>query len=440
MRAGIIRHPGFGIRRCRRLVRCAAILALIAACALSPAVAQDDAATPPASSPIPNPESRIPALQISLLTIGPGPIFWERFGHNAIVVRDRDAGTAIAYNYGIFDFEQKNFLGNFARGNMRYRIAADRLDDDIEMYREESRSIVEQRLDFTPEEAMKLRDFLRWNVRPENAFYRYDYYLANCSTRVRDALDAALGGAIRRDTEGRSSGYTYRMDSLRLMAANPLLMLGIDLGLGPYADQRIDYWQESFVPAVLSRALGEVRVAGTDGIRHPLVAGESTIERGTVPEPPELPPDLRVPFLIAGIVLALALHALARASSRAARAPAALFALAFELFCGLGGFVLLFLWLGTAHVSAWRNENLLLLNPLCLALIPAASTLLRARPRLTRRAAIVAAIVALLAAFALFSKILPWFVQANLHWILLFLPIHLAIALALRPRSGIARQ
>ncbi|HVV97552.1 MAG TPA: DUF4105 domain-containing protein, partial [Rhodanobacteraceae bacterium] len=385
-------------------------MALIAACALSSANAQNnDAAAPPESSPIPNPESRIPALEISLLTIGPGPIFWERFGHNAIVVRDRDAGTAIAYNYGIFDFEQKNFLENFARGNMRYRIAADRLDDDIEMYREESRSIVEQRLDFTPAEAMKLRDFLRWNIRPENAFYRYDYYLANCSTRVRDALDAALGGAIRRDTEGRSSGYTYRMDSLRLMAANPLLMLGIDLGLGPYADQRIDYWQESFVPAVFSRALREVRVASENGTTRPLVSGESTIERGTIPEPPDLPPDLRIPFLIAGIAIALAWYALARSRSRTVRSPAALFALAFELFCGIGGLVLLFLWLGTAHVSAWRNENLLLLNPLCLALIPMAATLLRAKPKCTRRATIIAAIVALLAAFALFSKILPWF-------------------------------
>ena len=381
------------------------------------------------------------SLDISLLTIGPGPIFWERFGHNAIVVRDRDAGTAIAYNYGIFDFEQENFLQNFARGNMRYRIAADRLDDDIEMYREESRSITEQRLAFTPEEAAALRDFLRWNIRPENVFYRYDYYVANCSTRVRDALDNALGGAIKRSTEGRSRGYTYRMDSLRLMAANPLLMLGIDLGLGPYADQRIDFWQESFVPAVFARALRDARVAGADGTTQPLVLDETTIERGTIPEPPDLPPDLRIPFLFAGIAIGLAIFALARSRSRALRAPAALFAVAFELFCGVGGLVLLFLWLGTAHQSAWRNENLFLLNPLCLVLIPAAATLFRVRPRLGRQSAIVAAVVAVLAAFALFSKILPWFAQANLHWILLFLPIHLAIAhaVAARRRAADAR-
>jgi putative effector of murein hydrolase LrgA (UPF0299 family) len=403
----------------------------------SDATASQDESTPPTA--IPNPESRIPALEISLLTIGPGPIFWERFGHNAIVVRDRDAGTAIAYNYGIFDFEQENFLANFARGNMRYRIAADDITDDIAMYREESRSITEQKLAFTPQQAAALRDFLAWNIRPENAFYRYDYYLANCSTRVRDALDSALDGAIKRGTEGRSNGYTYRMDSLRLMAAEPLLMLGIDLGLGPFADQRIDFWQESFVPTVLSRALREVRVTDASGADRPLVASEDTLERGTVAEPPDLPPDLRLSFLIVGVALAFVIAGLARSRSRAMRVPAAIFAIVFELFCGIGGLVLLFLWFGTAHQSAWRNENLLLLNPLCLLLIPAAATLVRARPRIRRWSVRLAWLVAILAAFALFSKILPWFVQANLHWILLFVPIHCALAITFGQRSDTGR-
>ncbi len=326
--------------------RFVAALLFALACMLfvsSAALAQTspDAATSQnqSSSPavIPNSESPIPALEISLLTIGPGSIFWERFGHNAIVIRDHEAGIEVAFNYGIFDFEQEDFLTNFARGNMRYRIAADRLDDDIGMYREESRSITEQRLAFTPEQAASLRDFLRQNLRPENRFYRYDYYLANCSTRVRDALDQALGGAIKRGIEGRSSGYTYRMDSLRLMAANPLLMLGIDLGLGPYADRRIDYWEESFVPAVLARALNEVRVVDANGASVPLVVSENVIAKGTIEEPPALPPDLRWPFFILGIGLALVLYMIARARSRAARVPVAIFGVVFELFCGLGG-------------------------------------------------------------------------------------------------------
>src|SRR6185312_2475873 len=117
------------------------------------------------------------------------------------------------------------------------------------------------------------------------------------------------------------------------------------------------------------------------------------------------------------------------------RVPAAVFGVAFELFCVLGGLVLLFLWFGTAHQSAWRNENLLLLDPLCLLLIPAAATWLRGRPRASRWRMRVAWVVAVLAAFALFSKILPWFVQANLHWILLFLPIHVAVALVATRRD-----
>jgi len=72
-------------------------------------------------------------------------------------------------------------------------------------------------------------------------------------------------------------------------------------------------------------------------------------------------------------------------------------------------------------------------------LIPAMATLARAVPRAARIGSRIAWIVAVLAAFALFSKILPWFAQANLHWIVLFLPIHLAIALAVsRERTGTA--
>jgi hypothetical protein len=97
-----------------------------------------------------------PTLSISLLTIGPGAIFFERFGHNAIVVRDAQQGTAIAYNYGIFDFGEDDFLVNFARGRMMYRIVADDLDDDLDMYREEGRGIDEQQLALTPDQAREL--------------------------------------------------------------------------------------------------------------------------------------------------------------------------------------------------------------------------------------------------------------------------------------------
>ncbi len=58
---------------------------------------------------------------VSVLTFSPGEIYWQRFGHNALLVRE-PGGEARVYNYGIFDFQQKNFFLNFARGAMLYRL------------------------------------------------------------------------------------------------------------------------------------------------------------------------------------------------------------------------------------------------------------------------------------------------------------------------------
>lgn len=395
--------------------------------ALDTSFAQSAGEPAPDQTPLLIPDSR---PSISLLTIGPGELFFERFGHNAIVVRE--AGRpAVVYNYGIFDFAQEDFLLNFARGRMVYRVIEGPLADDLEMYRAQGRSIVEQVLDVDATRARELVDFLQWNVLPENTQYRYDYFEANCSTRVRDALDRALDGALRAHAEGRSRGYTWRLDALRLMAPEPWLMLGIDLGLGPYADQRIDYWQESFVPETLSRVAAEATRADATGAQVPVVSATTVLAPGLVEEPPLLPPDLRWPFLALGLALGAVLHGLARDARSSRRLPLAGFALAFELVCGLGGLLLLFLWFGTEHRAAWRNENLMLLNPLCLALLPAWWGIARGRLRPRPVASAIAGLVALLAAFALFSKILPWFAQANLHWIVLLLPIHLALAFAL---------
>ena len=403
----------------RACTRAHCTLALILSGAAFAQVADD--AVPPLEDSSP---------MVSLLTIGPGELYFERFGHNAIVVRE--AGRpALAYNYGIFDFEQENFLLNFARGHMLYRMAVGTLADDLAMYRAERRSIVEQQLDLDPAQARALVGFLDDNARPENAQYRYEYFSANCSTRVRDALDQALGGALRAQSQGRSRGYSYRLDALRLMAPEPLLALGIDLGLGPYADQSIDFWQESFVPETLRHVVAQASVM-RDGPAGPLAGTTRTLAEGEVEEPPPLPPDRRLPFLGLGLVLGGVLLWIARSPRASARIALATFASLFELLCGLGGIVLLWLWFGTEHHAAWRNENLLLLNPLCLLLLPAWLGALRRR--VTPRAATrwIAWLVVLAAAFALFSKILPWFVQANLHWIVLLLPVHLALAIVLR--------
>ena len=75
----------------------------------------------------------------------------------------------------------------------------------VDFYRRLGRTITLQRLNLTAQQKRRLRADLRRNALDENKYYRYDYFVDNCSTRLRDALDRALDGALRAATRpGRS--------------------------------------------------------------------------------------------------------------------------------------------------------------------------------------------------------------------------------------------
>jgi hypothetical protein len=370
------------------------------------------------------------SLEVALITFGPGTEVWERFGHNAILIRDRSSGVENLYNYGIFDFDQKDFFLNFARGRMTYRMAVDAFADELPNYRAEGRWIVEQDLNLSAAQSAKLRDYLDWNAQPENAQYRYEYFTSNCSTRVRDALNMALGGAIKDQLTAPSRGFTFRMDTARLMRPEPDLMLAMDAGLGPFADRRLSYWDESFVPMEFMRHVDEIHVLDAAGNPQPLVAQKKNLADARVPEPPDFPPEWIWQALTCGIGAPLALIGLATLRRRAwARWVFALAAAALALVLGLGGLLLLGLWGLTEHISAWRNENVLLFDPLCLLLLPAWLGAARARWQPSRFARNTAIAVAALAGGAFFVKVFPAFAQDNRFWIALLLPVHLAFAL-----------
>jgi hypothetical protein len=243
----------------------------------------------------------------------------------------------------------------------------------------------------------------------------------------------AVDGAIKQQTVSPSRGFTYRMDALRLMRPETLLTIGMDAGLGPFADRNLSYWDESFVPMELMRHMREIhRVDVATGASVPLVAREIRLAGARIPDPLEAPPDWFWRALIAGVIIGLALVTLARASSRAwARVVFGLFACTSAIVLSVGGLVLLVLWFLTDHVSAWRNENILLFDPLCLFLLPAWLGSLRARWQSSKFARAVGLIIALLAGLALFIKVFPAFPQDNRFWLALLFPIHIGFAVAL---------
>lgn len=372
-----------------------------------------------------------PALEVSLLTVGPGEIYWQRFGHNAIVIHDPASGETVSYNYGMFDFEEDDFLVNFIRGRMSYQITAENPDDEIAFYSSEGRSVTRQDLRLSAAQADALKSYLDTNLLPENRHYRYDYFTSNCSTRVRDALDSVLGGALKLQMTSPSRGFSYRLMADSLTAPEPLLMAVIDIGLGPFADQRLSYWKDSFVPMQLMAHLREMKIKDVDGSEQPLVKSEQVLAQSRLPAPPALPPDLRWPFFGLGLGLAsLMLWLSSRRDSEFARRSFSLLAVTLSLICGLVGLILFGLWGFTEHQSAWRNENLLIFSPLCLLMLPTWWRTAQIAPKVSRFSSSIAALIAVLAGFSLFSKILMSFPQANLPWILLLLPTHLVLARA----------
>ena len=372
---------------------------------------------------------QLSAPRVALVTFGPGRIYWERFGHNAFIVDDPATGARIAYNYGAFDFEEEHFLLNFALGHMRYSLVAEPLDADLAKYTAEGRSVTVQMLNLTPAQARQLAEFLAWNAQPQNADYRYDYFVDNCSTRLRDALSRALGGALERQLARRPAPHTYRFEAVRLVSPDFWLALGMDMGLGPNADGPLNLWQESFVPMVLSRALDDVTVRDTNGDTLPLVSDEQVVLPGRLAPAPAAPRELRLPFLAAGMGLAALLLWLARGKGRFHRASFALLAIAWWLICGFSGLVLAGLWGLSDHWAAWHNENLLLFNPLCLVL-PLVWW------RAPRIACFLATLIAAAALTSLIIRTLPGLYQGNLAFIALSVPVHVVLAmLAWRQRS-----
>lgn len=361
-------------------------------------------------------------LQVALVTYGPGATYWERFGHDAIELRDTASGEAVNFNYGVFDFSEKDFFLNFARGHMRYLMDAAPTALDESLYVADGRSVVRQRLHLDPAQAATLRDFLLWNLRPENVAYPYDYYADNCTTRVRDALDAALGGVLRAQLQTRGGAMTYREHTARMMRGEPWLMLTLDLGLGPYADQPLDAWRESFLPDVLQAHLRTIRVTDANGRSQLLVLDETTRAAGRL-QAAATAPDLRAPLGLAGLLLALALLA-----TRRFWLPGYLaLGTAYLLAAGLIGLIALALWTLTAHYAAWANANLLLFNPLAWLLLP---TLWRARralaPSRIGNGVLIIQLVAGIVATGL--HLLPGVVQQNQPWLLFALPVWLALA------------
>jgi hypothetical protein len=369
-------------------------------------------------------------LKVYLMTIGQGDVVWEQFSHNAIWIQNEETGQGRAYNWGVFDFDQLDFVPRFIRGTMLYKIDTFDPGRGVQASEQANRAVWIQELDLTPEQRFDLYSFVEWNAQPQNADYRYDYYRDNCSTRVRDALDMVLKGRIRASAEADLTPHTYRWHTRRLLQRMPAYYLGIQLVLGGSADRPLTGWEELFLPIKLMERMREIEVPDGEGGFKPLVVEERQLLGTTRPGIPTDIPFALPLFLLVGMVWGGGILLLSRkgpALGVMGRTGLTLLVGVWCLVAVVCGTLFLGAWAYTDHVFWYRNLNLLQLNPLFLP-IPFAFLTFLFKGRFPRWGRDMAAAVALFAGMGLMLRFFPGLGQVNGEIMALTLPVTLSLA------------
>lgn len=397
-------------------------------------------AAPLPAQPLPTDGGR---LAVYLVTFGPGPRVWERFGHNALWIRDTLSGTGPAYDFGRFDFQQERFFRNFADGRMIYWMGREDGVALVNFYVGQERSVLLQELAIAPAARLQLQQRLDSAFAADRGRYRYHYFLDNCSTRIRDAIDAAVGGQLRAVLARQPVRSTWRFHARRSLQDNVPQYYAITAALGPASDSTLTWWDEAFLPGKLAQYARGVLVAGSDGTSMPLVKAELQVAENRAFDPPSVPADWSGRSLgmgLGGATLLILLGWLARAGGwgRAAFLGASL---AWLVLAGLAGAVFSYFWGLSEHGFAWRNQNLWQLNLLSLALVPSLPAALRG-PGVARTLSLVlaTAIGALAAIGPVAERAVAGWHQANADIVALTLPLQLGMMvgvwLALRRRAA----
>ncbi len=359
-------------------------------------------------------------LTVSVLTFGPGDHPFFKFGHNAVWIHDDETKRDLVYNYGMFVFDSPMLIPEFLKGKLRYWLARDTLGNTVANYRFENRTMVAQELVLSQQEAQQVAEALAVNARPENRYYKYDYYLDNCSTRVRDVVDRAIGGALQAGSRAPAE-MTWRMHTRRLTQDSLLVYLALDIVMGDFIDRPIDQWEEMFLPGKLQQGLQRATRDGAPVIKRE----RSILDAPGRPPPPAAPPRWHLWFLLAG---ALAGGAWQLRRSRAIYGMLAFFAGLFGFF----GCTFVMFWVATDHQVAHGNENIFLCAPWAIAFFGLMPGLIRRNDRRRTRAAQLALGAAVFSVLGLVAKVLPMMDQQNVEFICFFVPFWAGAAWGLR--------
>lgn len=304
--------------------------------------------------------------RVSLMTVSTGAELEERLGHTILGIEDLKTRSASSYNFGTFG-DPDYLVWRFLHKKLDFWVAT--MNPGVLAMRYMERQMRVQELALTDRQAEPLASMLAERVLPNHRAFDYDLFENNCVTPVRDALDMALGGALRRHT-ARPSPYTFRGALMQAFRHEPLLRSLSALIYGPYIDAPRSRWELLFLPDSLHDAVAEMHNLDAPGA-PPLVRREKEW-RGDMYRPPGALPDpwlfgAAMAFLIAAgsVCMVLPWPAVRTRGRGLLRNVGGLLALV-GASCGAVVYYLDF----TPHVAFQHNANRFLLSPLDLCALP----------------------------------------------------------------------
>jgi hypothetical protein len=280
---------------------------------------------------------------ISLVTYSPGDELYTAFGHSSIRVRDDAQQIDRLYNYGTFDFETEAFYLKFVRGDLLYQLSVGLSSAEINERGTLGQGVTESVLNFNAEQRQAMFSELETNLLPENRFYRYDFVLDNCSTRVRDVFEKVWGHPVADPSIGK---ITFRQMLDPYFLRIPWIRFGIYLLLGSRVDRFVAPREACFLPANLELAVQESSTELGPLGRKPVVIYP--------PQPlPSVPWYFRPEFVFWTLLLLWIACWLVRG-----RSASALLSGLFLFVLGAVGTFLVVLAANTFHWEAYANWNL----------------------------------------------------------------------------------
>lgn len=258
---------------------------------------------------------------------------------------------------------------------MNYRLATSAPSREFEMYRAQQRTVWQDRINLTSPQKERLYRRLVWNADEANREYAYQYYFDNCTTRVRDYLDEALGGAIAATYTGVTN-ETFRDQVHSHYASTELIAFSLDVLMNSNIDRQVTEWESMYLPLQLRQRLAQLPSdVAEDGKRLPLLSDQQIIMEFSSPAIESdafrialiglLAPVLFLFLMLKRIPMSyFATHS--RIGFKAAGINfriLGLLGISTALFSGIYGTLMLGSWFISDHLDTHHNVNLLLFWP-----------------------------------------------------------------------------